>query len=129
MKSEYDVSQDIYLLSPKHNMRLYRNNYGALLDATGRLVRYGLGHVSKIVNRKRRSVDYVGFKTIEIKPHHVGSKLAIFTAIEVKKEDWNFKGTDKEKAQLYFIDEVIKGGGIAGFVSNIESFENIVKNV
>ena len=58
MKSEADIQQLIQLESPKYNCVLLRNNSGGFKDATGRLVRYGLGQTSNAVNYK--SSDLIG---------------------------------------------------------------------
>ncbi len=47
MKDENTVSQEIQIQAKHYNCTLLRNNSGALLDKDGRLVRFGLGNVSK----------------------------------------------------------------------------------
>ena len=86
MKSESDIQQLIQLEAPKYNCVLLRNNNGCFTDATGRLVRYGLGMTSP--NQNYKSSDLIGWTEIIITPEMIGKRVAVFTAIEVKKEAW-----------------------------------------
>lgn len=129
---EGEIQQLIQLEARAHNVQLMRNNSGALEDKTGRLVRYGLGNVSKTHSDKIKSSDLIGFRTITVTPDMVGKKIAVFTAVEVKKSDWKLKITsnlenDKRvKAQMAFIDWVYSNGGHSGFANSIESFKKII---
>lgn len=129
---EGEIQQLIQLEARAHNVQLMRNNSGALEDKTGRLVRYGLGNVSKTHSDKIKSSDLIGFRTITVTPDMVGKKIAVFTAVEVKKPDWKLKFTsnlenDKRvKAQMAFIDWVYSNGGYSGFANSIESFKKII---
>lgn len=58
------------------------------------------------------SSDLVGWTSIEIEPHHVGMKVAIFTAIEVKAQ----RGLPTLE-QSQFLDAVRGAGGI-GLISH-----------
>lgn len=117
--SESEIQQAIQIEGPKYNCFLMRNNSGALKDQTGRLVRYGLGNISKQHNDRIKSSDLVGFTIIEGK--------AVFTAIEVKKADWKPDMLDaRETAQNNFIQWVRKAGGIAGFATSVEQFKRIL---
>lgn len=125
MKLEDIVSQEIQLESPKQNTTLYRNNSGAMTDATGRTVRYGLGHTSP--KQQFKSSDFIGITTITITPSMVGQQIGVFTAIEAKKEGWKYKGGDRrEQLQKNFIDFVISKGGFAGFATCIADFKRII---
>ena len=79
--------------------RLWRNNTGALKDARGQLVRYGLCPGSS---------DLIGFRTITITPDMVGQRVAVFAAVEVKD-----RGRPTEQQQA-FINLVQGAGGLAG---------------
>ena len=85
-----------------------RNNSGALPDRTGRVVRYGLGNVSKTYTDKVKSSDLIGITKVVITPSMVGKTLGVFTAVEVKKEDWDEgkKFDTREIAQNNFINWV-----------------------
>ena len=129
MKDEGIVSQEIQIAAMHSSCNLMRNNSGACLDSTGRLIRYGLGNISKPHNDNFKSSDLLGITTIIITPDMVGKRIGIFTAIEVKKEDWKFdKKLDKrEIAQLNFINWVNAHGGMAGFANNVEKLKEILK--
>jgi len=125
MKSESEVQQEIRLTSPKYKVNLLRNNQGAFKDDTGRLVRFGLGNESP--NQAYRSSDLIGFTEITITPEMVGKKIAVFTAVEVKKENWKPDYKDqRETHQRNFIDWVKSKGGIAGMVKSVDEFIAII---
>jgi hypothetical protein len=84
--------------------RLWRNNTGALKDAQGQLVRYGLCPGSS---------DLIGFRTITITPDMVGQRVAVFTAVEVKD-----RGRPTEQQQA-FINLVQQAGGLAGIARSV----------
>lgn len=89
-----------------HGCRLFRNNTGAIKDADGRLVRFGLC---------RGSSDLIGFKPVTITPDMVGKTVAVFTAIEVKTPTG--KATPE---QIHFIERVKQLGGIAGIARSVD---------
>lgn len=128
MKSESVVQQEIQIAAGFEGCSLMRNNSGAFKDETGRMVRYGLGNVSKQQSEHIKSSDLIGFKTIMITPEMVGQKVAVFTAIEVKKQGWKYNPNDKrEAAQFNFMNWVVTMGGIAGFASSVDEFKTLVK--
>ncbi len=100
--SETEIMKQIQTLS-KGRVRLFRNNVG--FDAHNK-VRYGL---------MPGSSDLIGWTEIEITPHHVGRKVAIFTAIEVKSQFGRIRPD-----QQNFVDFVDKSGGIAGICRSIQ---------
>lgn len=117
--SESEIQQLIQIEGPKHHCFLMRNNSGALTDKDGRLVRYGLGNISKQHNDAIKSSDLVGFT--------IRGGVAIFTAIEVKRADWKPSMLDaRESAQNAFIQWVRKSGGLAGFANSVEMFRKII---
>ncbi len=117
--SESEIQQLIQIEGPKHQCFLMRNNSGALTDDTGRLVRYGLGNVSKQHNDAIKSSDLIGFTIREGR--------AVFTAIEVKRADWRPDMLNaREIAQNAFIQWVKKSGGFAGFANSVEAFKRII---
>ena len=69
-----------------------------------------------------KSSDLVGIKTVTITPEMVGQTIGVFTAVEVKKSDWNGKLDKHTTAQLNFINWVKLRGGVAGFARSIEEF-------
>jgi len=127
MKSESELQQLIQLAGPMFGCILLRNNSGCLKDSKGRLVRFGIGNVSERHNEISKSSDLIGITEIVITPDMVGKTVGVFTAIEVKREDWQPRGDKREKAQQAFIDWVIARGGIAGFANSVERFKQILK--
>ena len=111
LSNEAYVQNKIRLAVGSGEVRLFRNNTGALLDMQGRLVKFGLC---------KGSSDLIGFKSVTITPDMVGQKIAIFSAIEVK---------DKGKAtvdQKNFINIVQKAGGFAGVAKNVNDAKKIL---
>ena len=86
-------------------VRLFRNNVGALEDKTGRVVRYGLC---------KGSSDLIGWQSVEITPDMVGQRVAVFVALEVKDRG------RLTAEQAVFLRAVEQAGGIAGEVRSVE---------
>lgn len=95
-------------------------------DLTGRMVRYGLGNVSP--NQQTKSSDLIGITTVTITLDMVGQTIGVFTAIEVKKEDWNIeKKLDKhETFQLNFLNWVKLRGGLGGFCNSVDEIQKLI---
>lgn len=126
VKNEAEIQQLIQIEGPHHNCILMRNNSGAMKDETGRLVRYGLGNVSP--NQKIKSSDLIGITTIVVSQDMVGKTIGVFTAIEVKAENWKASLNDKrESGQRNFIEWVKSRGGIAGICNSLDSFRSILR--
>lgn len=124
---EDEVSQLIQMEAPKLGVTLFRNNSGCFTDATGRQVRFGLGNVSKKISDHFKSSDLIGITEVRITPSMVGTKMGIFTAVEVKREGWNPKNLDaRETAQKAFIEFIQNKQGIAGFCNSVEQFKNLI---
>lgn len=91
-----DLKSIVQIELSKQGYTLFRNNVGALKDARGRLVKYGLCVGSS---------DLIGFYRHTILG---GQNRAIFCAVECKSV------SDKlSKAQMAFLDHVLACGGIA----------------
>lgn len=129
MKDESTIGQEIQVQAMHYKCTLLRNNSGALEDKTGRLVRYGLGNVSKKHQENFKSSDYIGITEVLITPDMIGKIVGVFTAIEAKREDWNeTKKLDKhEIAQNNFLQWVKLKGGIAGFANTIDKLKDIFR--
>jgi len=95
-------------------VRLFRNNCGALKDAEGRLIRYGVANPG--------GSDLIGWRSLTVTPDMVGQKLAIFLAIEVKGE--RTRVTDYQRN---FIGRVKADGGLAGVARTVEDALGIIK--
>ena len=96
---------------------LGRNNCGALLDARGRPVRFGLGNESAAMSERLKSADLIGWRSLVVTPEHVGLRLAVFLSREVKHPGWRYTGTARERAQLAWRDMVRAAGGDAEFTT------------
>lgn len=115
--SEARAQQDVRLEAAEKGILLWRNNSGALQDAEGRWVRYGLCNDSKQLNERYKSSDLIGLRSKLIEPQHVGERWGVFTAREAKKPGWRYTGTDREVAQSNYMDLVNAMGGDAQFAT------------
>lgn len=116
MKTEAAVQQEIQLAAPGLGVTLFRNNVGAAKDATGRVIRFGLGNISAQMATHSKSADLVGLR------HSDGR----FVAVEVKREGWRFTDTSHEIAQRRFLDIIRERGGVAGFCQSVEDFKELI---
>lgn len=119
-QNETEVGQDIQKALAFLRCKVWRNNSGAFENAAGRWVRFGLGNISEKLNKVFKTSDYVGYTTIEVTQEMVGRKLAVFSAVEIKKPEWEYTGTEDEVAQKTFIDLVIRDGGFATFAKSVD---------
>jgi hypothetical protein len=124
MKTESQVTKEVLIKASERGMLLLRNNSGVARESdptTGkqRVVRYGLGNESKRINDKFKSSDLIGISPVVITPDMVGKTLGVFTAVEVKKEGWAYKGTSREVAQNNFLDKIRKMGGYGFFINDV----------
>lgn len=115
--SESFAQSQIRLEAPGKGCWLSRNNVGALLDRNGTPVRYGLANESTKMNKRIKSSDLVGYRKRLIMPSDVGHVVAQFLAREVKEPGWTYSGTEREMAQLKFIEMVNAAGGDACFAT------------
>ena len=122
--SEANQQQLIRLEAPKHDTQLLRNNSGACIDETGRLIRYGLGNDSKKLNAVFKSSDLIGFTSVTITPDMVGQKVALFRAVEVKPLGWIHRPSDQRAAaQQKFGDWVTQHGGLFQFATKPDEID------
>lgn len=115
--SESGVQNLVRLEAAKKGARLFRNNVGVLTDDTGRPVRYGLANDSAQMNKAIKSSDLIGIRPVIVSQDMVGSTIGQFVAREIKAPGWRFGGTDREVAQLRFIELVSSMGGDAAFAA------------
>lgn len=112
--SEADIQARIMLdIGALPGVRVFRNNVGAAMDRTGRLVRYGVGG--------NGGSDLLGWRSLVVTPADVGRALAIFTAIEVKDERGRLR-----PGQAAFLDAVRAAGGIAGIARSPDDARRLV---
>lgn len=113
--SEAAIQNLVRLEAGRLGFPLWRNNVGAVLTPGKGMVRYGLANDSKKMNAEVKSSDLIGVRPIIITPDHVGQTIGQFVAREAKASDWKFTGTDRELAQLHFLEIVAELGGDAAF--------------
>jgi hypothetical protein len=113
--TESNLLRQILLTISKRlpNVRLFRNNVG--VGWAGKLVNISALNVTAIQNARplraglcEGSSDLIGWTSIEITPEMLGRKVAVFTAVEVKKP-----GGKATAEQLNFLQRVKDAGGIA----------------
>ncbi len=67
--------------------------------------------------------DLIGWRTIIVTPDMVGCRLAVVTAIEVKRESGGRTSADQRR----FVDAVQRAGGIAGVANTPEAAVGIIE--
>lgn len=114
--SESAIQTNIRLEASRKGVRLWRNNVGVMHDAdAGIYVRYGLANESKQMNQVIKSGDLIGIRPVTITQQHVGQVIGQFVSREVKHGKWRYTGTDREVAQLNWINIINTMGGDAQF--------------
>lgn len=109
---------------------LWRNNNGAMQDATGRWVRYGLCNESAQINARIKSSDLIGITPVTAFLASSGrwETLGVFTALEIKPSGWRLStGDERANAQAKFHGIVRDVGGFAGFVTNPGDIHSIIR--
>ena len=114
----------------QQGVRLWRQNVGALKDATGRILRYGLANDSAELNRQLKSSDLIGWRPLLVTPDMVGQVVAQFVSVEVKDDDWQFpRPTNKAEyarcdAQRRWLRMALADGAFGGFmIDPVRGFE------
>jgi len=115
--AETTLQQQIRLaLGTNPDARIFRNQVGSLPDPrTGRLVTFGLA---------RGSADLIGWRTVTITQAMVGTRLAVFTSIEVKTPTGRIR-----PEQQAWLEAVTQAGGIAGIARSVDDAKLIIKNL
>jgi hypothetical protein len=127
MLTESDLQTHARLIASENGARLWRNNSGAVHTADGRFVRFGLANDSTQLNKSFKSSDLIGVRPILITPAHVGIVLGQFVACEIKAQAWRYRGTDREKKQLKFIELVKQLGGYGCFINGLAGIDAVFK--
>lgn len=104
---------------------LWRNNSGALKDADGRMIRFGLGNDSSKLNAVWKSSDLIGITSVT----WCGRTFGLFTAVEVKHPRWTKPESDRDRAQLAFMTTVRKLGGVATFATHPDHYNLLTEQV
>lgn len=106
-------------------IRLFRNNSGSAWIGSSVVIKkreqVWLNPGDVVVKQGRfftaglctGSSDIIGFKSVDVTPEMVGSRVAVFTAIEAKTKSGRIS-----KEQIAFIEMVNKHGGISFIATN-----------
>ena len=114
-KTEAAIMRAIQLaVSKQGDCRLLRNNVGVAVTESGSVIRFGLAVGSS---------DLIGWTPVTVTQDMVGSRVCIFTAIEVKRSPRQ-KPTQE---QLNFLAAVKKAGGIALVACSVEEALDALK--
>jgi hypothetical protein len=127
--NESAVQQQTRLAMARMGNQVWRNNSGACIDETGRLIRYGLGNDSAQLNKMIKSSDLIGITPVQAYTQAFGwTVLGVFTALECKASGWHMTpGDDRASAQSRFMAIVREAGGFAGFVTHPEDVARIIQ--
>jgi hypothetical protein len=115
--AETTLQQQIRIaLGTNPETRIFRNQVGSLPDPrTGRLVTFGLA---------KGSADLIGWRTITVTQAMVGTRLAVFTSIEVKTATGRLR-----PEQQQWIHAVTQAGGIAGIARSVTDAQALLSNL
>jgi hypothetical protein len=115
--AETNLQQQIRLaVGTNPETRIFRNQVGSLPDPrTGRLVTFGLA---------RGSADLIGWRTVTITHAMVGSRIAVFTSIEVKTPTGRIR-----PEQQAWLDAVTQAGGLAGIARSVTDAQALLSNL
>ena len=109
---ETEIVNEVRLeLGRRPDTRVFRNNVGALALPNGRWLQYGLCAGSS---------DLIGLRSVTITPDMVGQQVAIFMALEGKRN-----ATYATVDQRNFIAMVKMLGGRAGIFRNLVDAQRI----
>lgn len=116
---ETNVTNAIHLALSPHGFRLFKNQrYKGPIVQRGTITQ---GYANCGIGGDGGS-DSIGYRIVTVTPEMVGTKVAVFTAIESKTMDGK-KGDD----QKIFINGVLRDGGIAGFARSEEEALKLAK--
>lgn len=114
-ESEAGVQSYVRHAAAQQGIIAWRNNVGAMEDEYGRVVRFGLANDSPKMNELIKSSDLIGGRPRLITQDMVGQTIAQLWARECKERSWVYTGTDREVAQLRFLQLCISIGADAAF--------------
>lgn len=119
LTSEAGAQVAVRLAASRMGILNWRNNTGALADASGRFVRFGLANDTPAMNKTIKMGDVVGIRPLVITEAHVGRTVGQFWMREVKAPGWKWPKTPsaREVAQRAGIELVLSRGGDACFTT------------
>lgn len=127
--SESAVQQRLRLHGSARGLRLWRNNRGALPDARGVPVRYGLANESKPMDKLIKSSDLIGIMPRRVGQQDVGRVFGIFVSVEAKPQGWRYGGGEREEAQLRWLNLVSSYGGAGCFAQSEADIDTMISRV
>ena len=137
MSSEQHIQQSILLACGSGDVRLWRNNVGT--GWAGQATRITAGNLRAVASQLRPgdvvirggrplhaglcvgSSDLIGYSALVVRPEHVGQRLAVFAAVEVKTE----RGRPSAE-QTRFINHIEQAGGKAGIARSVSDAHRIL---
>jgi hypothetical protein len=119
LTSEAGAQVAVRLEASRRGDVLWRHNVGALPDANGRWLRFGLANDTPAMNLKIKLGDLIGIKTHVVTLADLGKTHGLFYMREVKKPGWKWPRTPtaREVAQRAGIELVLSRGGDAAFTT------------
>lgn len=116
--SEAAVQNNLRLEASRKDVLLFRNNVGAFHDVdSDRYIRYGLANESSQVNNVIKSGDLIGIRKLTVTQQMVGHIVGQFVSREAKPGKWRYSNTEREQAQLRWIQLITASGGDACFAN------------
>lgn len=115
--SEAAIQARIRIEASRKGKRLFRNNVGAGKLEDGSFIRWGLANDSAQLNAVCKSSDLIGISNERITAADVGQPRGRFVAREVKQAGWHYAATEREQAQLKFLELIASFGGDAAFAT------------
>lgn len=138
MASEHEIQQRILLACGNGDARLWRNNVGTgwagpatKVTAANRSAMAQALRPGDVVIRSGRplhaglcvgSSDLIGYRSLQVAPEHLGQRLAVFTAVEVKSVTG--RPTDQQAA---FLEHIRRVGGRAGIARSVGDAQSIME--
>lgn len=119
--SERALLRTLLIYASELGARLFRNQVGSYVLAQpdckscqrfGRRLSSGMGVGSP---------DLIGWRTVTVTPEMVGTRLAVFCGVEVKRED----GTPSD-AQRAFLGALAQAGAVSGVVRSLGDLEALL---
>lgn len=122
---EQQASEKVEMFAPSLGFTLMRNNNGACKNQEGRLVRFGVGHISE--KDIMKSGDFVGTLEITITPEMVGKTVPIYCNVEIKPETFKlkdeYKSGSREDKQWQHCKFIIDKGGFGCIVRSPDDLQ------